>query len=145
MGEKKKLKPWLQEVISDLGTQNITKGKFIDTLINNGKVAHNPKVKKHMRNVYKKLHSNPSYWEKAIKPRIAQEKGEVVFSPTERRDIPPAPLPGKKRTAYCYTCSGSLYSDIHDRCTKCNWLICPYDRSCGCGFSFSTARIDDFW
>ncbi len=38
------------------------------------------------------------------------------------------------RPTHCYRCKTPLDSAIYPQCDECNWIICPHDGACGCGF-----------
>ncbi|MGY4691002.1 hypothetical protein [Salibacterium sp. K-3] len=137
-----KLKQWIENIITELAT-NITKESFLDKLIEYGRREKNDQLKKQMRNVYKNAQYNQEYWI-YLKRKIAKRKGWPIFAPHEREDIPPRIIPNRSDEKHCYYCKGALYSDIHISCIKCDWLICPYDNSCGCGFNYAKSKID-FW
>jgi hypothetical protein len=138
--KKKKLAPWVLDIVSELD-KGISRDSFIDKLVEKGKETKSKKTKDRMRNVYRGLKSDQKYWIK-LKRRIARERGWIIFETIEREDIPPRLIPERNDGKHCYKCQGTLYPDIHIRCVKCNWLICSYDGSCGCGFEFQRARVD---
>ena len=115
---------------------DINKDSFRDALISVGRQSTDQIIKEELRELYKGLLGIPDYWEESIKKKIVSNKGWDLFSPYERTDRPPPEIPNKRRAAYCYNCKGSLYAEIHLRCSNCNWLICPYCNSCGCGFEY---------
>lgn len=41
--------------------------------------------------------------------------------------------PYSRRVTHCRNCGKSLDSASHSRCRRCNWIVCPSCRTCGCG------------
>ena len=132
MKKRKKLAKWIIEIIEELES-NITRDYFLKKLMEKGKATPLGEKREKMGRVYNRVRSEPRYWMK-IKNRVALEKEWGVFSNSERADIVPLYIQGKERTAKCYRCNGSLYSDLHYKCEVCGWLICPHDGACGCEF-----------
>lgn len=123
---------WIQEVLKKC-TRNLNKEIFLLNLIEIGLSTSDETFLQELRNHYKNIKGSIAYWID-LKLTISRVLGWDLFEERERMDIPMKKISERTDGKYCYQCKGYLYSDYHKKCEKCNWLICPIDKACGCNY-----------